>query len=278
MTELVLALLIGASLGLFVWSLRLELAARFKADVAWVEHWRWRFSPDPIDARPLVAGFYAGAIGLFLLLALLLNPLLALILWGGLVMIPRMMIHSNWNKRRAKLDDQLPIAVLGLSSSVASGMTLVQAMERLAAEGDEPIRTEFQLMANYWRMGADFSTTLEEAKRRLDLPDFSLFSSALLINQRMGGNVVITLDRLAHSLDAVARMRRDVFVATSEGRMNAKVLAASPIAFILFGLVIDPEAVGWLFTKTGGHVILAVAGALDGAGFLWAWKIVKSDV
>jgi tight adherence protein B len=165
-----------------------------------------------------------------------------------------------------------------MSSGVGSGMTLVQAIERLGERGPEPIRTEFRIMANYWQMGSDFGSTIEEAKRRLALKNFTLFASAILVNQRMGGNVTETLDRLADSLESLETMRRDVHAATAEGRTNIKVLAVAP--FLMLGLVafMDAGAVGMLFTTTIGLTLLAIAFAMAGTGTVWAWRVVNADV
>ena len=55
-----------------------------------------------------------------------------------------------------------------------------------------------------------------------------LFASAILVNQKLGGNISQTLDRLAGSLESIEHMRREVHAATSEGRTNIKVLAIAP--------------------------------------------------
>ena len=55
MMPLVLALMLGVSGTLLVWSLRGWLRARWDADIAWLSHAVWRFTPEPFDARPYVA-------------------------------------------------------------------------------------------------------------------------------------------------------------------------------------------------------------------------------
>jgi tight adherence protein B len=280
MIELLIASLIGVSIALGVWSLRWWLLARFRRDVTNLEHAMWRLSPEPYDGRARVAIFWTIAI-LFPILVLLFVPLFKLPLlaiWAVGIMLPKIMLDRKWEKRRKDINEQLPKAVLQLSSGVASGMSLVQAIERIAERSPEPISTEFRIIANYWNLGSDFTSTIEEAKRRLDLQDFTLFASAIVINQRMGGNVVKTLERLAHSLESIDRMRREVYVATSEGRTNIKVLAVAPFIMLGFTTVIDAQAVGWLFTRPFGQFLLLIAVLLTAAGTYWAWRIVNADV
>ncbi|MHC4991784.1 MAG: type II secretion system F family protein [Planctomycetota bacterium] len=279
MMPLVLSIAFGLVGAMVVWALQDDLRRRWERDVAWLQHTIWRFTPDPFDARPWVAGFYVGAVVLlFLFLLVIPFKLLGVGIWVLLIVVPKLAIDRAWAKRRKTIEQQLPVVVRQMSSSVGSGMTLVQAIERLGERGPEPIRTEFRIMANYWKMGSDFGSTIEEAKRRLALKNFTLFASAILVNQRMGGNVTETLDRLADSLESLERMRRDVYAATAEGRTNIKVLAVAP--FIMLGLIafMDPGAVGMLFTTTIGLFILAIALLLAGTGTAWAWKVVNADV
>jgi Flp pilus assembly protein TadB len=267
MMSLAIAAMIGLSITLLIISMRWQILAKFRRDVAHLEHMHWRLSPEPYDGRRSVTIFWIFTIVTPIVIILFLPvPMILLAFWFVGVIMPKI------------LNDQLPKAVLQLSSGVASGMSLVQAIERVAERGEEPLRTEFRIIANYWNMGADFASTIEEAKRRLALQDFTLFASALVINQRMGGNVVKTLERLAHSLESVDRMRKEVFVATSEGRMNIKVLAFAPFIMLGFTTVIDMQAVGWLFTRPFGQVLLLIAVLLTAAGTFWAWRIVNADV
>ena len=279
MMIVIIALTFGLSLGLLVFALRAPLLARYESDCRWLEHTFWRLSPVERPVRKYVATYYCGALALLVVLLLLLaNPVVAVASWSLVIFLPRWIAARAWKKRKAAINEQLAGSVRQLSSSVGSGLSLAQAMERMAVRAPAPIRTEFFVISNYWKMGSDFATSIEEAKRRLELPNFTLFASALVINQSMGGNITATLDRLAASLEAIERMQKEVYAATAEGRMNIKVLAVAP--FIMVGLTafMDPEAVTMLFTTTMGQMVLAGCFGLTAIGTLWAWRIVGSDV
>lgn len=273
------ALLFGGSFCLLVIALRQTILSRYYADVAWAEAAAYRLSPERYDARRRIALFYIGLAVMMVLNVLFFPaPAVGAVFVVLLFFVPRMYVENAWRKRRLLIDSQLPQAVQQMASSVASGMTLPQALERLADRADMPIRTEFRIMNNQWRAGSDLPSTIEEAKRRLSLPNFNLFASALLVNQKMGGNVVETLESLARSLESIDHMRREVYAATSEGRMNIKVLVLAP--FIMLGLsyIIVPDGVRLMFTTTTGWVAVGLAATLTALGALWGWKIVNADV
>lgn len=276
---LAISVIAGLSIAFFVLALRVPLAERYHNDVMWLDHTIWRFTPNPFDGRPWVAGYYAiSALVFVVLFAIFPSKVVALVLWLALLVIPKMVIQRKWEARRKAIEERLPESVMKMSSSVASGMSLIQAIERLAEREPAPINTEFRIIASYWNLGSDFTSTIEEAKRRLDLQNFSLFASALLINQKMGGNITLTLERLAKSLVTIDRMKRDIHVATSEGRTNIKVLAIAPLIMLFFIYFIDAEATVMLFTTPLGNIMLGTCALLTLIGFFWAWKIVNADV
>ena len=273
------SLLAGLGAGSLIWALRREIVARWNADNAWVAGKLYQFSPEPRESKGYVILMYAAIfLSFFVLLFLTLNFYIAFGLMILVMFIPRWWVSRAWEKRRKLIDRQLPAAVTQMANGVGSGMTLVQAIDRLAERAPEPIRTEFRIVSNQWKMGADLIQAIEEAKKRLNLSNFSLFSSALSINQQMGGNVVTTLDRLGQSLEGIQEMQQEIMSATAEGRMSIKVLALAP--FIMLALIsfIDFGAVILVFTEPFGRILLGVAFGLTGLGVLWAWKIVNADI
>ena len=276
---LLIAVLLGASVALLTWALRGAVAARFERDVIWLNHAIWRFTPEPFDGRRYVIAYYiASAFVFFVLFAVLPSKFVALVIWLILTLMPRMIIERKWEAHRKAIEERLPESVMKMSSSVASGMSLIQAIERLGTREPPPIRSEFRIMANYWNLGSDFTSTIEEARRRLDLRNFTLFASALSINQKMGGNVTLTLERLSESLSTIDKMKRDIHAATSEGRTNIKVLAVAPLIMLLFIYFLDAEATMMLFTTTFGNLLVGFCTVLTAIGVFWGWKIVNADV
>lgn len=271
--------LFGLAVALGVYALRRPLVKKFQSDVAWLQHTLWLFKPDTENKVSYVGWYYGVAIGVAVAIWLLSTSPIFVGLWLLAAQLgPRLYADRAWKKRKETVNEQLPASVRQLASSVGSGMSIAQAIERQSLRAEHPTRMEFFVVANYWKMGADFATSIQDAKRRLDLPSFDLFSAALLVNQQMGGNLTATLNRLAHSLDEIDRMQREVKAATAEGRMNIKVLAVAPVMILGLVAAMDYEAVVLLFTKPIGQAILGVCALLTFIGTYWAWQIVESDV
>lgn len=279
MTPLAIAAGIGLSVVLLVWGLRGYLMRRYERDRAWVALTALRFTPKPVDADSLTLGYYAVFCLLLVLLVFAMpNPVFAIVFWLILLAAPRIVVEWLWQRRRRQIDMQLPAAVSSMSNSIRAGLTVVQAIQRLAETAPEPIRTDFRVMANRYAFGASLDSTLREAKERLNSPNFKLFASALLLNREMGGDISEILTRISQSLDKLHQMRQTVEAHTSEGRTNIKVLLIAPVIILLMLSTADGEGVEMLFTTSQGYTVLLVAGALIAIGVYFAGKITRADI
>lgn len=276
---LIIAVTAGVAAGLLAWGARRWAVARFRRDVEWVRQTALRFNPNPVDAvRRTILLYALFVVVLALLLLLSPNPFFAFLLWLVLLLVPKIAVDVAWKRRRAQIDRQLPAAISTMCNSIRAGLTLVQAIERLGEQAPEPIRTEFKIMANRYAYGADLVATVREAKARLDMPNFNLFASALLLNREMGGDVSDTLNRIAQSLDRLRQMHQTVAAHTSEGRTNIKVLLIAPVIMLLMLSTVDAEGVTMLFTTPQGYSVLLLAAVLTCTGVYFAMRITRSEV
>ena len=273
------AFLVGLAVALWVWAARSWIARKFERDIEWMRETYLRFDPNPINAHAYTLGYYASFIGLLVFLVLIIpNTFVAFAFWFVSMLIPSILIEWAWRARIARIDLQIPQAVATLANSMRAGLTLVQAITRLSEQAPEPIRAEFQIMANQYSYGADMETVIRNAKIRLNLPNFNLFASALILNREMGGDISETLARITKSLDKLREMRKTVEAHTSEGRTNIKVLLIAPIFMLLLMCVVDARGVAMLFTTTQGVALLTVAGILAGSGVYLARRITRTDI
>jgi tight adherence protein B len=269
----------GLAIALLIWGGRSWLYRRYLADVAWLTELSQRFRPEPIEASRWVLLAYGSLLGVLAILIFVTpHPLLALFFWLIILLLPKLIAEMLWQARRRMLDQQIPAAVATMANSIRAGLTLVQAMQRLADTAPEPIRTEFRIMSNRYSYGANLEATIREAKDRLRLANFNLFASALLINREMGGDIAETLLRISQSLDKLQQMRKTVEAHTSEGRTNIKVLLIAPVLLLLMMSTADGEGVKLLLTTTQGFAVLIVAGLLIGTGVYFAAKITQTDL
>ncbi len=279
MNHIIVASLLGLAAALILWGGQALILRRFRSDVQWVREMALRFRPTPAPAEQWTLLGYIGMIFLLvLLLSLTPHPLLAFFAWIIMLALPRKIVEMLWQSRRRKIDMQIPAAVAAMANSLRAGLTLVQAMQRLADNAPEPIRTDFRVLVNRYAIGANLEATIRQTKQRLQLANFNLFASALLINREMGGDIAETLQRISASLDKLQQMRKTVEAHTAEGRTNIKVLLAAPIFLLLMISTADSEGVSMLFNTVQGWAVLTTAGLLIGIGLYVSNLITHQEI
>lgn len=276
--NLLIGVLSGFAVAMLVVFFRPTLVSTWYAHNRFVRRTVSRFTAEDVNTGGYVVGYYAGASVTFFLFVITLPLVPAILVWAVVLSVPFVLISRAWTARREKIEENLPEAIRQLSSQVASGLSLRRAIERLSERAPKPLDLEFKVIKKSIDFGSELDTALDMATKRVDLPDFALFTAALKVNRRMGGNITSTLTELSDSLDAVAAMRGEVRAATSEGRMNLWFLGLAPFLMLGFSLITDAEAVGMLFTQPMGQAMVAGASALIAIGFVWAWSIVNADV
>ena len=235
-----------------------------------------------ISTKKLRSGLIIWSIGLlliFLAFTLLLHSLIFGLLGSlFLLSIPWWILHRKAQIRRDQIEDQLADAIVSLSSAIRAGLSLPQAVEMLADNSPEPIKSEFSFIVTDYEMGKPLDRALQEAKERLRSENFALFAAALLASRDSGGQLNETVDRIAHSVRELQRLERKVQSDTAMARKSAIYMAIAPFMILIAYYFLDSNAVGNLFGTIIGQLLLTVAIILNVIAYLWARHILNPDI
>jgi Flp pilus assembly protein TadB len=191
---------------------------------------------------------------------------------------PWYVVRRASQARRQKIEDQLADAMVMFSSGIRAGLSIPQALELLAFECPKPICQEFHQMAGEYKLGKPLERTLTEAKERLKSENFILFAAALLASRESGGRLNETVERISQSVMELQRLERKVHSETAQARKSAVYMAVVPLLLLVVYAVVDPHNTERLFTTLPGQLILSVAMVLNVVAYLWALKILSSDI
>jgi tight adherence protein B len=180
-------------------------------------------------------------------------------------------------KRKARLEriqTQLPDAFDLMGRVVRAGQTVSQALLAVADEFAQPIAGEFSYCYEQQNLGLSPELALRDLARRTGLLEIKIFVTALLVQQQAGGNLTELLDKLADVIRQRQKIRGQIKSLTAEGRMQATVLLALPIAMFFIMLTVNRNYALVLLE----HPSL-IAGTLicEGLGAIWIRKIVNFD-
>ncbi|TMV07708.1 pilus assembly protein TadB [Ruegeria sediminis] len=150
-----------------------------------------------------------------------------------------------WVNRKAKvrmsmIEEQLPDAVELMVRSLRVGHPFVSAIQIVAKEVDDPLATEFGIIADESAYGRDVGDALKEMAIRLDMQDLRFLAVAVAIQRQSGGNLAEILAGLAKVIRARFRLFRRVKAITAEAQWSGKFLSGFPIFCLVVILVNDP--------------------------------------
>ncbi len=254
-----------------------------------LQHWEKRITKETsfrlqdiflfIDPRLLWSGNIVMALA-SALTAWLLSGLwwLAPVTGAIVFMVPDRIVSIIQNRRREQFDRQLPEMLLALAGALRAGAGLQSAIAQLASETAPPLSQEFALIQRQQRVGVTFEQCLDRLHGRVPTESTGLFVSALRIAMHSGGNLAEALERIAHTLHARQQIQGRIRALTSQGKMQAWVMAGLPVLLIAVLSFLDPDSMQLLWRHPAGWGVLIVVLVLEALGLWLIRRIVNIDI
>ncbi|WP_295311128.1 type II secretion system F family protein [Roseobacter sp.] len=149
-------------------------------------------------------------------------------------------VSSKANKRLSMIEEQLPDAVELMVRSLRVGHPFSSAVQIVSKEIQDPLASEFGMIADEAAYGRDVGDALKEMAERLDMQDLRFLAVAVTIQQTSGGNLAEILAGLAKVIRARFRLFRRVKAITAEAKWSGKFLSGFPVAALIIINVTDP--------------------------------------
>lgn len=181
-------------------------------------------------------------------------------------------------KRQAAFELKILDLTSGLANALKAGMAFPQAMERIAARMDGPMREELAIVLREYRLGMEMPRALERLVERMPCEDMQLLTASVRLTTQTGGSLAEVLAEMTEMIRGRREFAAKVKTLTAQGRFEGYVLGFMPvIAFALF-YFIQPEIMSVLFTTLIGWTAIGVTVALEAIGFVIISKITAIEV
>ena len=232
----------------------------------------------PLQASEALFFYLVGWV-VFSTLALLLGGLFPFLMVAILAaLLPPGILSFMSSQRQRKFTSQLPDTLTLLAGTLRAGYSLLQGVEAVAQEVEDPMGRELRRVLAEARLGRPLEQALEEAAERMKSPDFEWAVMAIRIQREVGGNLAELLDTVAETMIQRERLRREIRALTAEGRISAIVLGVLPVGLGLVMYSMNPEYMEPLLDTGFGQALLIGAGLLAGVGFYWMKKTIDIEV
>ncbi|MEI2301199.1 type II secretion system F family protein [Ensifer sp. MJa1] len=176
--------------------------------------------------------------------------------------LPRWFVGFLVKRRCKKFLEEFPNALEVMIRSIKSGLPLNDALRLIAADGQEPVKTEFRRVVESQQVGLSVSEACARMVNTVPMPEVNFFAIVIAIQAQAGGNLSEALSNLSRVLRERKKMRAKVSAMSMEAKASACIIGALPFIVTLLVYLTSPDYIMVLFTDPRGHLIL-------GGGLFW---------
>jgi tight adherence protein B len=177
-------------------------------------------------------------------------------------------LSSRRRRYRLGVERALPEVAIAVADSLAAGRSLRAALPAAAAALDGPAKVELARLGAELALGAPTAEAVEGWRRRMRSARVDAFAAALLSQRRAGGDLAGLLRRFAEGAAERDRAAEDARSATAQARFTGLLVVAMPTGGALFAELLQPGFVAKVVSSPASALPLALAGALQVAGFV----------
>jgi len=191
---------------------------------------------------------------------------------------PFVVVNYKKSARQRQFAEEFPDALDLLVSALRAGISFSAALQIVADESPEPVRSEFAIVVEEQALGMDLREALTNMSNRVGSLDLKFFATAVVLQRAAGGNLTEVLDNTSKLIRDRFRILGDIQTFTAAGRLTGLVLSALPAGMAIFMAMVAPDYFHKMWDLPAGRTILGLAFLLQFFGWLTIRKIVNIRV
>lgn len=176
----------------------------------------------------------------------------------GALGLPNWILSFLAKRRIEKFITELPNAMDIIVRGIRAGLPLGDCIREIASSTEDPIRTEFRLVAESQAMGVTLSEALEKMAERIPVAESSFFATVITIQTKSGGNLSEAINNLSRVLRERKKMKGKVQAMSMEAKASAAIIAALPFTVAFLTYLSSPDYIELLWLTITGKVVLGV--------------------
>jgi tight adherence protein B len=196
---------------------------------------------------------------------------------SGGVLLPHFFVNFKRKRRLKKFSLEFPNATDVIVRGVKAGLPLVDCLKIIAAEAQEPVRSEFQEIVEDQTLGMPLAEAVGRLPERIPLAESNFFAIVIAIQSRTGGSLSEALSNLSKVLRDRKKMSAKIRAMSAEAKASAGIIGSLPIAVALIVYLTSPDYILLLFQTSTGNIVLAICGTWMLLGILVMRKMINFD-
>lgn len=205
------------------------------------------------------------------------------IIYAGAGLIVGGLGFPNWllgflRKRRInKFINEFPTAVDVIIRGVKAGLPLGDCLRIIAAEAEEPVKSEFRRVVEAQSIGLSMGEAVDRLYESIPATEANFFAIVINIQQKAGGNLSEALGNLSRVLRERKKMKLKIKAMSSEAKASAYIIGALPFVVSTMVYLTSPRYMEILWLHPTGRMVMGICGFWMMIGVLSMRKMVNFD-
>jgi len=224
----------------------------------------------------LTIGLFILIFGLLITLGIPLFASFALATLFSLLLL-KLLVAQATNRVRIEFEAELPGSLKLLASSLAAGLSFLQALDSFSQESKNCVGKELRRALHEVQMGAAIERALGDIADRMASEDLRWVVYAFSVQREVGGSLAKILQTSAETIEARSNLRQEIRTLSAEGRISSYILMALPPTIFLFLLLTRPSFISLFWEESIGHAMLATISVLILLAWLWIRGLIRQE-
>ena len=225
---------------------------------------------------------FSAVFGLFAFVLALLGGIGLLVAFGiafiAAAGLPRWFLGFLVKRRLNKFLEEFPNSLDVMVRSIKSGLPLTDALRLIAAEGQEPVKTEFRKVVEAQQVGLSVPEACARMFTNRPVLEVNFFAIVIAILSPAGGTLAVALGTFWRVLRERRKMRAKVNALSMEAKASAVIIGALPFIVALLVYLTSPEYIMILFQDSRGHLILGISAVWMSIGIFVMRNMINFDI
>jgi tight adherence protein B len=191
--------------------------------------------------------------------------------------LPRWLLVFLKKRREKRFLELFPDAVDVIVRGIKAGLPVGDCLKIIATETQEPVRSEFQSIAETQAIGMPIGEACQKLYESIPLPEANFFGIVVTIQQRAGGNLSEALGNLSKVLRDRKRMAAKIQAMSMEAKASAGIIGSLPPAVMILVYLSSPDYIELLWTSQTGRLMLAGCALWMFVGVMVMKKMINFD-
>lgn len=197
--------------------------------------------------------------------------------FAGAFGIPLWLLRFLKKRRETRFLNYFPDAVDVIVRGIKSGLPLMDSLKVIAAESQEPIKSEFRTIVETQAIGMPLGEACGKLYERMPLSEANFFGIVISIQQKAGGNLSEALGNLSRVLRDRKKMKAKIQAMSMEAKASAMIIGSLPICVGFLVYLTSPGYIELLWTTDLGRFMITGSAMWMGMGVFVMKQMINFD-